>query len=54
MFGFWAGKGKAIQIPLDLDEGMPGKILQELLEEHCHLNLSITAQEADYIVDLIA
>ena len=54
MFGCWAGKGKAIQIPLDLDEGMPGKIVQELLEEQCHLSLSITAQEADYIVDLIA
>ena len=54
MFGCRAGKRKAIQILWDLDEGMLGKIIQELLVEHCHLNLSITAQEADYIVDLIA
>ena len=54
VFGCRARKRKAIQIPWDLDEGMPGKIVQKLLEEHCHLNLSITAQEADYIVDLIA
>ena len=54
VFGCRAGKRRAIQIPLDLDEDMPGKIVQELLEEHCHLRLSITAEDADYIVDLIA
>ena len=54
VFGFREGKRRAIQIPLDLDEDMPGKIVEELLEEHCHLNLSIAAEEADDIVDLIA
>ena len=54
MFGCQAGKRKAIQIPWGLDKGMPVKIVQELLEEHCHLNLSIIAQEADYIVGQIA
>ena len=47
VFGCWADKRRAIQIPLDLDEDMPGKIVQEFLEEHCHLRLSITTEAAE-------
>ena len=54
VFGCRADKRRAIQTPLDLDEEMRGKIVQELLEEHCHLRLSITTEYAHYIVDLIA
>lgn len=53
---FWmlAGKRRAVQIPFNLDEDMPGKIVQELLEEHCPLSLSITTEESDCIVDLFS
>ena len=54
VFGCQADKRRAIQSPLNLDKDMPGKILQGCLEEHCHLRLSITAEDAEYIVDLIA
>ena len=54
VFGCRADKRRAIQIPLDLEEDMPGKVVMGLLEEHCHLRLSITTEYADYIVDLIA
>ena len=54
VFGCWADKRRIIQIALYLYEDMPGKVVLELLEEHCHLRLSITAEDADYIVDLIA
>ena len=45
VFGCRADKRRANQIPLDLDEDMLGKVVLELLEEHCHLRLSITAED---------
>ena len=47
VFGCRADKRRAIQIPLDLDEDMSGNIIQDFLEEHCHLRLSITAEAAE-------
>ncbi|CAD7705122.1 unnamed protein product [Ostreobium quekettii] len=48
------GKRKAIQFPFNLEDDTPAKIVQEMLEEHSHLSLSIGAEEADYISTLIA
>ncbi|CAD7703087.1 unnamed protein product [Ostreobium quekettii] len=48
------GKRRAIQFPFNLDEDTPAKIVQEMLEEHCHLSLSIGTEDADYIGTLIA
>ncbi|GMH39825.1 hypothetical protein BSKO_07729 [Bryopsis sp. KO-2023] len=47
------GKKKAIQFPFNLNDDTADQIVAEMVEEHSHINLSITEEEADLIGQMI-